>query len=376
MLANQTQQTKNKFADLLESYDSRTFRRGEVVTGTIVYIEEDVAYVDVGAKRDAVVTARDLGSLEPDMLDQLKAGNEIQVYVTETPGRNGNLIVSIERGLEAIDWQQAVQLKELEESREYTVIGDNRGGILVEFGRLRGFVPNSQILEIRRAPRSERDEIKRRLIGERLLLKVIEVEQRRRRLVLSEVAARNELRQMRLEELHVGEVLTGKVVSLVPFGAFVDLGGVDGLVHISNLAWENVSHPGDVVSEGEDIEVLVTGVEIERERVSLSRKALLPNPWDEFARKHQIGELLEGVVESSRDFGTFVRLEEGIVGMIHVSEMGDYGTRQPEEVFLPEDKVLVRIIEIDPERERVGLSTRKVTKDEAFDWMTVEETAS
>jgi small subunit ribosomal protein S1 len=376
MLANQTQQTKNKFADLLESYDSRTFRRGEVVTGTIVYIEEDVAYVDVGAKRDAVVTARDLGSLEPDMLDQLKAGNEIQVYVTETPGRNGNLIVSIERGLEAIDWQQAVQLKELEESREYTVIGDNRGGILVEFGRLRGFVPNSQILEIRRAPRSERDEIKRRLIGERLLLKVIEVEQRRRRLVLSEVAARNELRQMRLEELHVGEVLTGKVVSLVPFGAFVDLGGVDGLVHISNLAWENVSHPGDVVSEGEDIEVLVTGVEIERERVSLSRKALLPNPWDEFARKHQIGELLEGVVESSRDFGTFVRLEEGIVGMIHVSEMGDYGTRQPEEVFLPEDKVLVRIIEIDPERERVGLSTRKVTKDEAFDWMTIEETAS
>jgi small subunit ribosomal protein S1 len=376
MLANQTQQTKNKFADLLESYDSRTFRRGEVVTGTIVYIEEDVAYVDVGAKRDAVVTARDLGSLEPDMLDQLKAGNEIQVYVTETPGRNGNLIVSIERGLEAIDWQQAVQLKELEESREYTVIGDNRGGILVGFGRLRGFVPNSQILEIRRAPRSERDEIKRRLIGERLLLKVIEVEQRRRRLVLSEVAARNELRQMRLEELHVGEVLTGKVVSLVPFGAFVDLGGVDGLVHISNLAWENVSHPGDVVSEGEDIEVLVTGVEIERERVSLSRKALLPNPWDEFARKHQIGELLEGVVESSRDFGTFVRLEEGIVGMIHVSEMGDYGTRQPEEVFLPEDKVLVRIIEIDPERERVGLSTRKVTKDEAFDWMTVEETAS
>jgi small subunit ribosomal protein S1 len=376
MLANQTQQTKNKFADLLESYDSRTFRRGEVVTGTIVYIEEDVAYVDVGAKRDAVVTARDLGSLEPDMLDQLKAGNEIQVYVTETPGRNGNLIVSIERGLEAIDWQQAVQLKELEESREYTVIGDNRGGILVEFGRLRGFVPNSQILEIRRAPRSERDEIKRRLIGERLLLKVIEVEQRRRRLVLSEVAARNELRQMRLEELHVGEVLTGKVVSLVPFGAFVDLGGVDGLVHISNLAWENVSHPGDVVSEGEDIEVLVTGVEIERERVSLSRKALLPNPWDEFARKHQIGELLEGVVESSRDFGTFVRLEEGIVGMIHVSEMGDYGTRQPEEVFLPEDKVLVRIIEIDPERERVGLSTRKVTKDEAFDWMTVEETAN
>jgi small subunit ribosomal protein S1 len=310
------------------------------------------------------------------MLDQLKAGNEIQVYVTETPGRNGNLIVSIERGLEAIDWQQAVQLKELEESREYTVIGDNRGGILVGFGRLRGFVPNSQILEIRRAPRSERDEIKRRLIGERLLLKVIEVEQRRRRLVLSEVAARNELRQMRLEELHVGEVLTGKVVSLVPFGAFVDLGGVDGLVHISNLAWENVSHPGDVVSEGEDIEVLVTGVEIERERVSLSRKALLPNPWDEFARKHQIGELLEGVVESSRDFGTFVRLEEGIVGMIHVSEMGDYGTRQPEEVFLPEDKVLVRIIEIDPERERVGLSTRKVTKDEAFDWMTVEETAS
>jgi small subunit ribosomal protein S1 len=376
MLANQTQQTKNKFADLLESYDSRTFRRGEVVTGTIVYIEEDVAYVDVGAKRDAVVTARDLGSLEPDMLDQLKAGNEIQVYVTETPGRNGNLIVSIERGLEAIDWQQAVQLKELEESREYTVIGDNRGGILVEFGRLRGFVPNSQILEIRRAPRSERDEIKRRLIGERLLLKVIEVEQRRRRLVLSEVAARNELRQMRLEELHVGEVLTGKVVSLVPFGAFVGLGGVDGLVHISNLAWENVSHPGDVVSEGEDIEVLVTGVEIERERVSLSRKALLPNPWDEFARKHQIGELLEGVVESSRDFGTFVRLEEGIVGMIHVSEMGDYGTRQPEEVFLPEDKVLVRIIEIDPERERVGLSTRKVTKDEAFDWMTVEETAN
>ncbi|MFN2198559.1 MAG: 30S ribosomal protein S1 [Anaerolineales bacterium] len=369
MLNSTSQPTVNRFEELLDTYDTRHLQRGEVVTGTIVYLEEDVAYIDVGAKRDAVVPARDLDSLESELLGALKEGDEIKVYVIHTPYRGGDLVVSIERGLESVDWEQAHQLLESEEIKEYKVVGSNKGGVLVEFSRLTGFVPNSQILEVRRQPRHERDEIKATLIGTRLLLKMIDVDQRRRRLVLSEMAAKDEVRRKRLEELKVGDVVEGRVVSLVPFGAFVDLGGVDGLVHISNLAWKQVDKPDQVVSEGETLEVMVTGVEIERERISLSRKALLPNPWDKFAKEHKEGELLEGVVDSVADFGAFIRLVPGVVGLVHVSEMGDYGQREPKDVFKPGDDVLVRITDIDVDRERVGLSTRKVTREEAFDWM-------
>lgn len=266
MLNEQTQQTANpsgsQFAKLLEDYESRRLRRGEVVTGTIVYLEADVAYIDVGAKRDAVVPAGDLGSLETDLLESLKEGDEVKVYVTNIPRRGGDLVVSIERGLEAVDWDRAEKLLENEEAYEYPVVGFNKGGALIQFGRLAGFVPNSQIMDVRRRPRHERDEIKEGLIGEQLLLKVIDVNQRRRRLVLSELAAKDEVREKRMEELTVGEVLEGRVVSLVPFGAFVDIGGVDGLIHISNLAWKQVDQPGDVLKEGETLEVLVTGVDV------------------------------------------------------------------------------------------------------------------
>lgn len=372
MLNNTSQPTVNRFEELLETYESRRLERGEVVTGTIVYLEEDVAFVDVGAKRDAVVQARDLSSLESELLDTLKEGDEIKVYVIHTPYRGGDLVVSIERGLEATDWERAQKLLESEETKEYKVTGTNKGGLLVQFSRLTGFVPNSQIMEVRRRPRQERDEIKETLIGTNLLLKMIDVDQRRRRLVLSELAAKDEVRQKRLEELTVGEVIEGRVVSLVPFGAFVDLGGVDGLVHISNLAWKQVDKTEDVVSEGEMLEVMVTGIDVDRERISLSRKALLPNPWNTFAKEHSEGDLLEGEVESVADFGAFIRVAPGIVGLIHVSEMGDYGNREPKDVFKPGDEVLVRITDIDAERERVGLSTRKVTREEAFDWMIAE----
>ncbi len=273
MIADQTTQTLEQFSEMLEAYSSRTFRRGEVVTGTIVYLVEDIAYVDIGAKRDALVPAWDLSSLEAKLLESLKEGAQVQVYVTETPTRNGNLVVSIQRGLREEDWQRAGKLMESEEAREYTVTSANRGGVLVAFGRMDGFVPNSQVLAIRQQPSSRRDEIKQELIGSLLLLKVIDVDQPRQRLVLSEAAARQELRKNRLEELHVGQVLTGTVVSLVPFGAFVDLGGIDGLVHISNLDWKPVADPADVLAEGEQIEVLVTGVEAERERISLKSQS-------------------------------------------------------------------------------------------------------
>jgi small subunit ribosomal protein S1 len=350
----------------VDGYRSRTFKRGEIVTGTIVYLDEDIAYIDIGANRDAVVPAREIGALETSQREHFIEGSQIDVYITETPAQNGSLVVSIERGLIAADWVRAGELLESGETGEYPVIRANQGGLLVALGGLEGFVPNSQVLAVRQQPQSRRDEVKRELVGSQLLLKVIDVDENRQRLVLSEAAARSELRSRRLQELFVGQVVTGQVVSLVPFGAFVDLDGVDGLVHISQLDWTTIKSPQDVLIEGEVIDVLVTGVDLIQERVSLSRKALLPNPWEQFARNHSAGDLLEGTVESVREFGVFVRLDEAIVGLVHVSELGDYDSRLPEDVFKPGDVILVRIIDIQVDRERASLSIRRVSTEREY----------
>lgn len=365
-MLNQTVNMKEQFSELLDNYQTRSFRRGEIVTGTIVYLEDDIGFVDIGANQDAIVPAWDLNSLDTELLAGLQVGSQIQVYITETPAQSENLVVSIRRGLKAEDWQRARLLLESGEAQEFLVTSLNQGGLLVAFGEMDGFVPNSQVLAVRRQPQSRRDEFKQQLLGSPLLLKVIDMDEQAQRLVLSEAAARSELRQKMLKKLQVGQIVTGQVVSLVPFGVFLDLGGVDGLVHISQLDWTAVASPDQVVQEGQELEVRVIGVDAERERISLSRKALLPNPWEQFAQEHEVGELLEGSVQGVREFGVFVRLNEAIVGLVHVDEMGDTGDRLIQDVFEPGDAILVRIIKIQPERERVGLSTRQNHSDSDF----------
>lgn len=358
------------FEQLLEDYDYEDPRRGQILEGEIIHVDEDSVLVDIGAKRDAIVPRKDLDQLDDEYRQGIQRGDKIPVYVTRTGKLGGDLFVSINRGLEQEDWERAKTYLDSGEVSNPEIIGQNKGGVVVRFGRLRGFVPNSHIPDLRRgAGTEELREQKEELIGSTLPVKVIEVNQKRRRLVLSSRAARHERRSQRLEQLEPGTTITGKVVNLVDFGAFVDLGGVDGLVHISELDWSRVEHPSEILEVGQDLEVEITDVDVERERVSLSRKSLLKNPWQTITEEYSPGDLVEGEVTNVRNFGAFVMLPEGVEGLIHVSELGIVGPGYPQDIVHPGDKVLVRILDIEQDRERISLSMSRVTKDEQMAWL-------
>lgn len=353
-------------ADLLEEYDFDSPQRGRFVQGEIVLIEDTVAFIDIGAKRDAVVSAGDLAKLDEAFLESMAVGDEIPVYVTETPGYGRDLRVSIDKGLEQADWDEADDLLASGDLTEREVTGQNKGGLLVAFGRLEGFIPNSLIPEIRRIgdPQARRS-VKEEMVGTTLLMGVIEVDRRNRRLVLSAQAARREVLKRRLLELETGQRITGRVTNLVDFGAFVDLGGVDGLVHVSNLDWGRVEHPSEVLAPGDEVEVLVERVDVERERISLNRKALLPNPVETFDEQHHAGDFVAGTVTDVKDFGAFVEVAGGVVGLVHASEMKGTGQEiRPEDLLEPGDAVTPEILEIDTDRDRVRLSLRRTPPEE------------
>jgi small subunit ribosomal protein S1 len=257
-------------------------------------------------------------------------------------------------------------------------IGHNRGGLVVPFGKVRGFVPASQI---DRFPRRLEPEEKRRrlaaLVGQRLALKVIEVDRRRRRLILSERAGRRawrrKQRQRLLNELCEGDVLRGTVSTLCNFGAFVDLGGADGLAHISELSWGRIRHPREVVRVGDEVDVYVLRLDHERNRIALSLKRLQPDPWTLVDEKYEVGQLVEGVVTKVVRFGAFVEIEPGLEGLLHVSELADIAPRNPRDLVKEGDRLLVRIIRIQSWRRRMGLSLREVSEAEWEDWVARSE---
>jgi small subunit ribosomal protein S1 len=358
------------FEAALDSFDYENPVRGQILEGEIIQIDEDSVLVDIGAKRDAIVPRKDLDRLDEELRDSISQGDQVPVYVMRTAKIGGDLLVSINRGMEQEDWERAAKMLDSGEVLHLPVIGQNRGGLVVRFGRLRGFVPNSHIPDLRRDGSGDLlKQQKENMIGGDLVVKVLEVNQKRRRLVLSSRAARRERRLLRLKELHVDSTLTGTVVNLVDFGAFVDLGGVDGLVHISELDWSRVEHPSEVLEVGQELDVRVLDVDVDRERISLSRKALLPNPWEDIMSGYAVGDLVGGEITNVRDFGAFMMLPEGVEGLIHVSEIGIVGPGNPEDVVHPGDKVLARILDIESERERISLSLSRVSKEEQLAWL-------
>lgn len=362
------------FAELLDQYDFERPRRGQLLEGEVLTINDGAILVDVGAKRDAVIPRQDLNRLDEEWLSKISVGDEVPVYVLRTPSGTDELHVSLKRGLEEQEWDRAEEYLENGEILELPVIGYNKGGILVQFGHLRGFIPNSHVPELRHAgQREEQEEYKNEQIGQVKTLKVIEVNRSRRRFVLSEKAAQRQARQRRLEDLSAGDVVHGVVESIADFGAFVNIGGgVTGLVHISRLDWKRVQHPSEVVSVGDEFDVLVEDVNVERERIRLNRQSLMPNPWDVVADKYVVGDIVEGEVSNVVDFGAFVQLPEGVEGLIHVSEMGSSFVGSPSDILKPGDSVRVRIINMEPERERLGLSMQQVEVKE-IDWDVVPD---
>lgn len=358
------------FADLLDSYEYPEPTKGEILEGTIIRIKADMILVDVGAKRDAVVPYEEINELPADYLRSLSPGDTLPVYVTATPRGDQDLIVSLQRGLEEEDWVRAEELLESGDICELPINGYNKGGLQVQFGRISGFVPNSRELELRQIrDRQQRTVRKREMIGGKLPLQIIEIDRRRRRLVLSAIEAQQDQRKSELEDLEEGSVATGVVASLTDFGAFVDIGSLTGLLHISKIGWEQIEHPAEVLEVGQEVEVRIDSVDVEKGRISLNRRALLPGPWDEFVVAFQEGDLIEGMATSLTSFGVFVEVRPGLEGLLHKSEMRLLEGQEPADAIAVGDQLLLRIVSIDRERERLGLSMNRVSDQEEVEFM-------
>jgi len=360
----QEQSTPDTMTSFLEEYAPEKPKRGQLRQGIILQMEDDSIILDIGAKRDAIVPRGEHARLSDQKLRALSIGEEVPVYIMRTPVGDEPLLVSIKRGEEYQDWLRAQKDMEDEALLDVRVSSYNRGGLEVQYRRLTGFLPNSLISGTqRRMSHDQLESLKRGKLDSLVSAKIIEVDRNKRRLIFSCQAAEQEARRKKLEALQVGTTIRGHVVNILDFGAFVDVGGVDGLIHISELSWEHVADPADVVSLGEEVEVLVEAVDLERERISLSRKALLPSPWANVLERHQIGDIIRGVVTNVRGFGAFVRLDDGIEALIHESEMEIIGDGQPGDILESGEKVKARILDIDPQRQRMRLSLRQVPPD-------------
>ncbi len=361
--------------ELLEQEGTRIVpERGETIEGTIMGVSPSEIIVDIACKSEGIVTSRDLERLDPEFRKSLKVGDQVLVYVLRPEDAQGNIILSLSRAQMEGDWQLAADLFESGDVVEETISGCNRGGVIAHIGRVRGFVPASQLVSVR-VPRNleddAREEMLSQAVGQKLALKIIELDRRRNRLILSERAAQREWRQDQkerlLDELEEGETRHGVVSSLCNFGAFVDLGGADGLVHLSELAWRRVEHPSEVLRVGEEVDVQIIGVDRDRRRIALSIKRLQPEPWSTVEERYQIGQLVTSKITKITDFGAFAQIDEDIEGLIHISEISDERIAHPKDVLQEGQEQTVRIIRIDADRQRMGLSLRRVDDSEYFD---------
>jgi small subunit ribosomal protein S1 len=357
-------------------HEVKNLRHGDVVEGVVVRIDPDELLVDFGGKSEGVVSNRELlgrrgGPREGDEPRQeLKVGDPVLVYVLQPESPEGHAVLSVRRaGLER-KWRAMQERFEAGEIVEARVIDHNKGGLIVDLG-VRGFVPISQIVDFPRRPRDEQprdaaQEIAEKLqpfVGRTLRLKILEVNRKANRLILSEKVAvyeeRREKRDELFSSLNVGQRVQGTVRSIAPFGVFVDLGGIDGLVHKSELSWNKVNNPETAYAIGEQVEAEVIDINHERGRISLSIRRLQPDPWQESVAKYKIGDIIDGTVTKLVNFGAFVRIEEGLEGLIHISELSNSRVAHPGDVVQEGQELKLKIISLDSERHRLGLSLKQ-----------------
>lgn len=367
----------SELQELLDQHDYKSPQVGDIRQGIIVAISPQGVIVDMGLKRDGLVPPSDLAKLEESERDALKVDDELFVYVLNTD-KPDSLVVSINLARLNQDWIKAEEMLQSDEIIEVEIIGYNKGGAIVPFGRLRGFVPISHLSEMSAGMGDRRRQQRlAQLRGSTLPLKVIEVNRRRRRLVLSQREAQKEWdakhREELLESLEVGQIRSGRVSGLREFGAFVDLGGADGLIHISQLAWHRVEHPREVLKAGQEIDVYVMRIDRETGRISLSLKKILPNPWDTVSERYHENQLVEGRITRLVDYGAFAEIEPGIEGLLHISQLSRGSVENVAEVVQEGETHLLRIVNIDKKRQRIGLSLKAVTAMEQIEWMAQRE---
>ena len=345
------------------SHDYKSLKYGDVMDGIIMHVDREELLVDIGSKSEGVVPAREYSSLAPEEKDALQVGEHILVFVVQAENPEGHPVVSIDRARQEKSWRRLQEIYEANEVIEAEVTNYNKGGILVNLDGVRGFVPASQVTEIRGGDEASKQADMARLIGSSLPLKVIEINRHRNRLILSERQAvqerRDVMKERLIEELKEGEVRKGRVSSICDFGAFVDIGGADGLVHLSELSWSRVRHPSEVLKVGQEVDVHVLGINAQEKKIALSIKRTQAEPWSRVAAKYEVGQLVRGTVTQLANFGAFARIEDGIEGLIHVSELVDDRVTHPKQVVNESQDLLLRIIRIDPQRRRMGLSLRR-----------------
>jgi small subunit ribosomal protein S1 len=355
---------------------------GEIRTGVIASISHSQILVSIGAKSEGVISGRDLDQLSAEERDALKVGQEVHVFVVNPEDANGNVVLSFKRAQEQLSWENADKLLESNSVIESKITGFNKGGLIVAVEGLRGFVPSSQVSALRRTQTTGDTPEQRwqKMVGQPITVRVVEVDRERRRLILSERAASTESRQSLkervLDELEQGQVYTGRVTSLANFGAFINVNGADGLVHLSELSWDHIEHPKEVLEVGQEIKVKVINVDREKKRIGLSVRALQEDPWRSRVQKYSVGQLVEGVITRLTKFGAFARLEGDIEGLIHISEIAEHRIEHPKEVLKEGEVKSLRVIRIDADQHRIGLSLRKVDSaayaDKDFKLLTAE----
>src|SRR5437868_11030130 len=345
--------------ELIPDYDSTfpTINEGEVVHGKVVRVDKDEVLVDIGYKSEGVIPVAELSirrSVNP--ADEVSIGDEIDALVLIKEDAEGRLILSKKRARFELAWKNIERAAESGEPVNGRVIEVVKGGLILDLG-VRGFLPAS-LVDIRRVPSLDE------FLGQELRCKVIELNRSRNNVVLSRRAVleeeRKEQRQAILERLQPGQVVEGQISNIVDFGAFVDLDGIDGLIHISELSWSHVNHPSEVLSIGDTVEVKVLDIDRDRQRISLGLKQTQEDPWQRVVDTYHVGDELEGTVTKVVAFGAFVEILEGVEGLVHISELAQQHVENPREIVQPGDEVKVKILEIDSERRRLSLSIKRV----------------
>ncbi len=355
-----------------EAQGIRELRRGDIIDGVVMRVDRDSILVDISGKTEGVIPAPEMRSLSQEELQEMQVGDGILVYVLQPENHEGQVVLSLDRATGERGWRSLQQRFDAGEIFDAEVVGYNKGGLLVSVDGVRGFVPTSQVVGLRgereeNAEDAESDERFAPWIGRTLRLKIIEINRRRNRLILSERAAAQEWRQLQkdrlLAELREGELATGTVTSIRPFGVFVDLGGADGLIHLSELTWSRNQGPEEVVKVGEEVEVFILRIDQENKKIALSLRRAKPEAWDSVVDKYQVGQLIHGTITKLTNFGAFAHIDGPVEGLIHISELADRRITHPKEVVKEGDVLTLKVVRIERERHRLGLSLKQAVDE-------------
>ena len=364
---------------LLDEMEFKSLRRGEIVEGTVMRADPEGIYLDIGHKEEGFIPPNEMRTLESGQLEAINEGDPLIAFVIRPDSQDGP-ILSIDKAKGEEGWRDLQKYMEADETIEGKIIGFNRGGCILEVANVQGFVPMSQLVTISHdnfnqssedAGDTEDSSAGSEFVGSPLTVKVLEVNRSRNRAIFSERSAMREQREAQkaalIEELHEGEIRKGRVTGISNFGAFVDLGGADGLIHISELSWGMVNSPEEIVNVGQELDVYVLRVDRDTMKIALSLRRMQPEPWDTFYDRYQVGDVVSATVTKLADFGAFARLEDSIEGLIHVTELTNAVVTHPREVVSEGDAIKVKILRIEMERKRLGLSLKQADETDSGD---------